>query len=232
MSDRVGASVWAENLHEELAFWRSWFEEERFREGREARRAALSRGFAPTIESELALQPGEQLRVLDVGSGPLSTLPTSAPRNPVELVCLDALAREYNELLAEFSYDECPRIRWGVGEALVDLFGEDSFHYVNIANALDHCKDPAETFVQMYRVCRPGGKIVVVSVENEGEREGYAGLHQWNLEASDAGIRLWNSVVDRNLLDAIPSAHTYSWSAERRDSSFTVFVATIGKQRA
>jgi SAM-dependent methyltransferase len=222
--------IWADNLGAELAFWRRWFSDDEFREGRDLRRAALSQPFPPTLARELGVRPGETLRVLDVGSGPLSTLRTRAPENPVELVCVDALAADYNALLDEFGYDECPRIVPGVGERLTEQHGLEAFHLVHIANALDHCEDPARAFVEMCRVCRVGGQVWVVSIENEGERERYSGLHQWNLLAGDATLRLWNSQTDCNLLDLVPGPFDFTWRYVREEPGMRVFSATIHKR--
>jgi SAM-dependent methyltransferase len=182
------------------------------------------------LARDVGLQAGEVLRVLDVGSGPLSTLRTRAPGNPVELVCVDALALEYNALLDEFGYDECPRIVPGVGERLFERFGAGAFHLVHIANALDHCEDPATALVEMFQVCRTGGRIWVISIENEGEREGYAGLHQWNLVATDGGLRLWNARTNRNLLDLLPGPYAFTWHYVHEEPAMRVFLATIQKK--
>ena len=147
------------------------------------------------------LRPG--LAVLDVGSGPISGLPRRAPDNPVELVCVDALADVYNELLDEHGFDELPRVLRIRGEELSSAFAEGSFHFVHIANALDHCEDPARTLEEMYRACIPGGLIVVASFENEGERRYYLDLHQWNLEANNEGFWLWNRSMRKDLLEGI-----------------------------
>lgn len=223
---------WSDNLGAELAFWRRWFTDDAFKAGREARRAALGGPFPPTLAREVGLEAGAPLRVLDVGSGPLSTLRTRAPANPVELICVDALAVGYNALLEEFGFVECPRIVPGVGERLAAQFGLDAFHLVHIANALDHCEDPARTFVEMYRVCRPGGQIWIVSIENEGEREGYAGLHQWNLVADDGGLHLWNGRTQRNLLDTLTGRSAYTWRYLPEASGLRVFSVTIRKEPA
>ena len=51
----------------------------------------------------------------------------------------------------------------------------------------------------MLTVCRPSGHVAFISVENEGERQGYEGLHQWNFSVEDgAQLRLWNR--ERNLM--------------------------------
>ena len=94
-----------------------------------------------------------------MGSGPISTLRTTAAENPVEPVCTDALADVYNALLDEYGYDELPRVLKLKGEQLSNHLEESSFHYVHIANALDHCEDPSRTLAEMYPSRRPAGLI-------------------------------------------------------------------------
>lgn len=205
------STVWSDHLADEVGFWRRWFTEDPFKTAREQRLEFFTIPYPDRFTSQLGAKPGETLRFLDVGSGPVSTLRGSAETHPVDLVCVDALADLYNDLLEEFGYGDLPRIVQCKGEDLVEHFGEDNFHLVNIANALDHCEDPTETFRQMYRVCRPGGRIAVTSIENEGEREAYSGLHQWNLRASDDGFFLWNPGMTTNLLDELPGSYEYEW---------------------
>ena len=184
-------------------------------------------GFGPAVGAG----PGELLRALDVGSGPISTLRTAAPENPVELICTDALADVYNTLLDEYGFNELPRVLKLKGEQLSDQLEQSSFHFVHIANALDHCEDPSRTLAEMYRVCRPAGLIRVISVENEGERQQYQGLHQWNLEADDAGLWLWRPSTRQNLLEEL-GGHAYSWRyLDYREGGARLFQAEIRKAR-
>jgi ubiquinone/menaquinone biosynthesis C-methylase UbiE len=202
--------IWSQNIDQESVFWRRWFTEDAFKLAREQRlqlsRTPLSKVFC----DECGALPGELVRILDVGSGPISTMRTKSIDNPVELVCVDALAEIYNELLDEFGYEDCPRILQLKGEELSSKLAKNSFHHVNIANALDHCEDPEKTLNEMYSVCRPGGRVVVISIENEGEREGYRGLHQWNLLANDEGLWLWNPTFRKNLIAKLP-APAFKW---------------------
>jgi SAM-dependent methyltransferase len=227
--DSSARARWSANLDDEATFWRSWFVDGEFADDRVLRRKMASDGLFPEGFAEvLGLAHGELLRVLDVGSGPISTLPTGAPNNPVELVCADALADVYNELLDEFGYDEVLRPVPIIGEELVSSFGERRFDYVHIANALDHCADPARTLSEMYRVCKTGGLIAVISVENEGERQRYQGLHQWNLEADDRSLWLWTP-GSRHDLRAELGAHEFSWRYVD-EPGVPVFVADIKRR--
>ena len=74
---------------------------------------------------------------------------------------------------------------------------------VHCSNALDHCENPLIAFIEMHRVCRNNGIMVLWSFENEGKQSGYDGLHQWNLEPAENGVRLWNNSTDINLLDHV-----------------------------
>jgi len=228
--------TWANNIHHEMAFWRHWFSDEKFAAGRESRYHQLRHeAYPPDLASELGVSPGVPLRVLDIGSGPISTQRMRARPYPVELICVDALADIYNLLLDEFGYADCPRIHKIRGEELTRFFARDSFHLVNIANALDHCEDPAQTVAEMFEVCRAGGRLEILSVENEGEREGYNGLHQWNLQADDAGLWLWNLGMRINLLDGLGGRFEYEWGYEDHGQQdlriFKVLVQKVSSAR-
>ena len=46
---------------------------------------------------------------------------------------------------------------------------------------------------------------MIKSIENEGQRENYCGMHQWNLRADDSGLWLSSRASeDINLFDLVP----------------------------
>lgn len=225
-------SRWSRNIHEEAQFWRKWLSDPEFAQVRRLRLGRLESTYPEDFRNSVGVLPGEVIRVLDVGSGPISTLQTRAPVNPVQLVCVDALADVYNQLLDEYGFGRCPRILKVRGEELVARFGSDSFNYVHIANALDHCEDPALTLNQMIAVCAPGGVVKVVSIENEGVREGYLGLHQWNLEPSERGLFLWNPSGRVNLCEGLGAGVEYRWRyVDHGQTGFKIFEAQFSKLR-
>ena len=223
----AGKGVWASNLQSEVNFWRSWLNDTKHSEGRQARIAG-TKIFAQYYLDLIKAPPGRDIRVLDVGSGPVSTLGTPARNNRVELVCTDALADHYNTLLGEAGYVDLPRIQKVKGENLLRAFGPDSFDIVHCANALDHFEDPALSFENMFRVCKPGGAVVVISVENEGEREHYQGLHQWNLRADDSGFLLGSKSGNENLLLRAANGR-YSWHYLPSPAEYRIFRVTVIK---
>jgi ubiquinone/menaquinone biosynthesis C-methylase UbiE len=222
-------AVWAKNIHQEIAFW----------EGVIRRTAASQSGAeGPSVQDYSWLRrtlvpppaDNEVMRLLDVGSGPFSTLGRAKPGNGVEIVRADALGDAYNRILEECGLAQFPSVLAIKGEELSLAFGHDAFHFVNCANALDHFEDPARSFLEMVRVCKPGGIVRIISIENEGEREAYAGLHQWNLQTADNGLWLWNRATRTNLIPLCRLAVSYDWKyVDHGQTGFNIFEATIRK---
>src|SRR5204862_7887757 len=91
--------TWSHAIGTEADFWRSWFAEDKYAEARDVKLSSATSTFPKGFAPSLGLGPGDVLHVLDVGSGPISGVPRRAPDNPVELVCVEALAHAYNEHL-------------------------------------------------------------------------------------------------------------------------------------
>lgn len=118
--------------------------------------------------------------VLDVGSGPLTKLGKTHPSKRLDITATDLLANDYDRLLAGFDLVPPVRTVYADAERLVDQFGRDAFDIVHAQNCIDHTADPHQAIEQMIAVTRPGGYVVLYHAENEGQREGYNQLHQWN----------------------------------------------------
>jgi ubiquinone/menaquinone biosynthesis C-methylase UbiE len=201
--------VWRESTPEEVAYW----------EGVIRARAAEGTRTPPQEDHswvreqfDPALPADETIRLLDVGSGPFSTLGIAKPESRTEIVATDALADIYNRLLDQLGLSAFPRIRPVKAEELSRVFGRETFHLVQCANALDHCEKPAKAFAEMVAVCRPGGLLRVVSFENEGQVQGYHGLHHWNLRADDDGLWLSDRTSrNTNLFAPFRKSMTFRW---------------------
>ena len=129
--------------------------------------------------------PRAAVRVLDIGCGPVSHVGTCSDRWRIEVVAIDPLADEYRRLRKEFDLTDCgvAPMRCEI-ETLAQVVGERSFDIVYCHNALDHVRDPLSGILQMVR---PGGSCWLVHSSNEGEKQDYRGLHQWNLSPQDDG---------------------------------------------
>ena len=88
-------------------------------------------------------------------------------------------------------------------ERLTEMFGFDRFDVVHARNTLDHSYDPIRAVREMARVTKPGGTVLLQHYPNEGQNEGYQGMHSWNLSVVEGTF----TVSKRKL----------PWGAETRD---------------
>ena len=128
------------------------------------------------------------VRILDVGSGPLTKLGKTHPSKRLEITATDLLATDYDRLLAELGIVPPVRTVYADAERLVEQFGHDAFDIVHGQNCIDHTADPLLAIEQMVAVTKPGGFVVMYHAENEGQREGYNQLHQWNFTCEDGSF--------------------------------------------
>ena len=180
-------------LADEVAFWRSLFDRtnrnERFVELFHGR-AWTEHPFQPHLQKLVGHLPaGSVVRVLDVGSGPVSHVGTVSDRWRIEITAVAPLAAEYLELCDEFGLPRRNGVvnQAGDAETLTESFAEESFDLVHCRNALDHASDPLLGIHQMVAVCKVGGGCFLAHATNEGEKQRYDSLHQWNLAPLDNG---------------------------------------------
>jgi SAM-dependent methyltransferase len=124
------------------------------------------------------------IRILDVGSGPVSSLgfPRSPDGRPIELTAADALGTSYSQLLHRYGVDPPA---WPISVAVEELsahFDDGVFDLVYCSNALDHSVNPLLGIRQMLRAVRRGCYVILEHEQNVGEAEAYAGLHGWNFD--------------------------------------------------
>ena len=191
-------------LDEESGYWSDWLAE---RGGKWA--DDFTRRFDPEAEVEDAelrevlasLPPGA--RVLDVGAGPASTVGVRFEGAPLDLVAVDPLADAYARSLAREGLVPPVPTQPIAGEDLRARLGSDRFDVAYSRNALDHAVDPAVIVDEMVGVVRPGGIVLLDHVQNEGERNGYEQLHQWNFDVADGHLVVWRSDRRIDLTDRL-----------------------------
>jgi SAM-dependent methyltransferase len=133
-----------------------------------------------------------RVRILEVGSGPLSAIGTAHPAKSLEIVATDLLADTYARLLAHLKIEPAVRTVRADAERLTDQFTEGSFDYVTANNCIDHCTRADRAIEQMLRVTGPGGWVSLRHAENEARRTRYFGLHEWNFALEAGEPILWN----------------------------------------
>lgn len=168
-------------LQEEVEFWKSWFAT-----GGLHWQQDFHNRFDPDmpIQDHVATYIDRLntscVHILDVGSGPMTKLGKKHASKQLMITATDLLAKQYDLLLEELGIVPQIRTTYADAEKLVEQFGRDIYDIVHGQNCIDHTADPLRAIEQMLAVCKPQGFVVLFHAENEGEKEKYAQLHQWN----------------------------------------------------
>ncbi len=187
--------VWKLGLGGEVRFWNRYFSTGGLQWKEEFHRRLdpqlpLDGRIVALLERVSA--SAEEYDVLDVGSGPLTSLGKTIPGKTVRLRAVDPLAPEYDKMLAEQNLTPPVRTEECKGEELSGKFDKSTFDLVYARNCMDHSIDPVLAFREMLAVTKPGGLVYLEHWPNEGETEEYRGLHQWNFDCQDGEFVVWN----------------------------------------
>lgn len=161
------------DYHDEIVFWRSWFE---------TKGGEFAADFAHRTQYDILVPryldfAAWGASVLDVASGPISSLGTGGGR--IALTCVDVLATHYNYIRDVAVHPD--RVPFSLDvEDLVRHFYGDQFDVAHCRNGIDHCEDPVVALRQMVAVTRAGGYLVLHHHLWEGRAREYDGLHAWN----------------------------------------------------
>jgi SAM-dependent methyltransferase len=176
-------------LREELQFWDAWFA---------TRGLEWPDDFSERFDPALSLQdhvarfvdrvPADPVTILDVGAGPLTKLGKTHPRKRLVITAADLLADEYARLLGERGVTPLVRTVYADVERLTAHFSPNAFDVVHGQNCIDHTSDPLRAIDEMVAVCKPAGFVVLYHAENEGARERYGQLHQWDFTCIDGAF--------------------------------------------
>lgn len=188
---------WRRHISDELRFWDSWLRDRPWPD-----QFAFRTDPRVPLQPELAaLLPAGQTacRLLDVGAGPLTALGKRLDGITLEISATDALAEHFDRLLDKNRVVPPVRTVQCNAERLTSPFPAGSFDLVFCQNALDHVYDPIAAIDEMIHVLRPEGAIFLRHFENEGYREAYSGLHQWNFTVENGDFVIWNPRVRVNV---------------------------------
>lgn len=123
----------------------------------------------------------EELRLIDVGSGPVTSFFNRIDITQWNIVTVDPLADLYNYLNKKYQVNYPLKCIEGTGESLNSLFDKQSFHLVLSQNAIDHATSPKDFIKQLYYILKPSGFLYLSGFINEGLAANWKGLHQHNL---------------------------------------------------
>jgi SAM-dependent methyltransferase len=144
-----------------------------------------------------------EVTILDVGAGPLTAVGGSYPGKRIEVVAIDPLADDYARILRERGIDPPVVPIPCSGERIVETFGTGAFDVAFSLNALDHCADPLLVLDNMLAAVDSAGRVALTHMRNEGERNGYFGIHFWNIDCRDQRFLIWNRTVRHDVTDRL-----------------------------
>ena len=203
--------IWAKGRASEIAFWRKVIETRGYRwpqdyENRINPEFPLQAWLCEYLPEDIA-----EISILDVGAGPLTCIGKKWIK-PVNIVATDALADDYNTILAEYAVRPLVTTIRCLSEELSSNFGVDRFNIVYARNTLDHSIDPLRCLAEMLSVVKKGGIVATEHSPNEAESQKYEGLHQWNFELRDGAFVCWRQGqsinIDRRFFESIETLET------------------------
>ncbi len=195
-------SNWKIGLNHEISFWKEWII-----------KLANDRSITDRLDEKMPLQPSLCklltqsfstsanfiYHLLDLGSGPLTSLGKVYNNHNIQITATDPLANFYLKILDDVNVIPLVRPVEIASENLTQIFNESSFELVTGINSLDHSHNPLEAIIQAIKVVKPGCYILLANERNEGVNEGYVGLHQWNFDVVNNDFIIWNPTVRWNV---------------------------------
>lgn len=234
---------WVLGVYSEVEFWKVWMRTRgAFWRSEYARRLGLDTPLDVQTASLLPADvPAGQVRILDVGSGPLSGLGVTHNGERLSVIAADPLAKAYQRMYQDFGVTPPIPVTLAFAEDLTTFFERDEFDLVVCQNALDHTFDPWRALRQMIEVSKAGGFVLLRHARNEAENEQYSGLHQWNLDASpDGEFMIWNKNLSFNVnrllagqvrVELLASAPTHIVVALSKNPGVVLFDANDARER-
>lgn len=191
---------WRAGVYKEIVFWDEYLRDQ----GGQYHKDYLKRidpnlPLQPELVEIFALPRGSVLKILDVGSGPLTWVGKKSPDWIIEITAVDPLAEAYDQLLAAHNLVPPVRTRNVAAEELHRAFRPRTFNLVMARNCLDHALDPIGAIQQMLDLVKPGGAVFLAHAVNEAITNEYDGLHQWNFRLDGADFVIEGPGVFANI---------------------------------
>lgn len=151
------------------------------------------------------------IKVLDVGCGPLSVVGKKGSGYTVDVIGVDPMADMYKQILSECGVEQPFESLRGFGETLDEMFEVETFDFVHSRNALDHCQDAPKVLKNMINLLKDDCKLHFTVYQNEGEKSGYSGFHTWNFDEFNKRICVWTP-EEAHFLDNILEGYPYTFT--------------------
>lgn len=179
-------SRWRVNTGSEIEFWDSYFQSKGL-EWAASYQTRFDPEFPLQERAAALLPPDESVHILDVGAGPLTCLGKRTEGKRLTITAVDPLADEYDKILEKYRIRPLVRTRNLAAEELTQALPLNTYDLVFARNCIDHSYNPERAILEMIGVVKRGRYVLLEHLPNEGKRENYQGLHQWNFSSSKDG---------------------------------------------
>ena len=186
----------------------------------------FGRVFYPRIAKvvrSLAIEPGA--KVLEIGVGTGLSLDAYPPH--AQVVGIDLAPDMLEKAQERIDRHGWRHITLEQGDALALRFPDDSFDYVMAFHVVSVVPDAKRLMAEAQRVCRPGGRIVVIN-HFRSENQKVARL-QHTIDPVTRRLGWTTSLYLRDILDRRTLHVERQWKTSRR-SLFTIVVARNTKR--
>lgn len=122
----------------------------------------------------------KEIKILDVGAGPLTYLGKVHYKSYLKIDAIDPLAEEYNRILNKYQLSPPIRTTKLAAEKLGEKYSENSFDFVYAGNSIDHCYSPENAIVEIIKVVKKNHYILLKHIPYVATKQNWEGLHQWN----------------------------------------------------
>ena len=112
-----------------------------------------TRAWRKAVVSAVAPKPGE--KILDLAAG------TGTSTQPFYVAGADPVACDFSPGMIAVGKEQFPHLTFVQGDALNLPFADNTFDAVTISFGLRNVNDSAKALAEMFRVTKPGGRLVV-----------------------------------------------------------------------
>ncbi|HEX4504582.1 MAG TPA: methyltransferase domain-containing protein [Alphaproteobacteria bacterium] len=126
--------------------------------------------IGPMARTVTACAPSRNTGILDVACGP-GILACALAEHAREVTGIDITPAMIGEARAREAASGLENLEWHVGDATALPFADARFDRVVTRYSFHHMPDPAAALAEMKRVCRPGGRIVVIDATPEPAKQ-------------------------------------------------------------
>jgi len=123
----------------------------------------------------------KKLKVLEIGTGPVSNLAYFVDKGIFKVIGIDPLAEIYKNIMRKLNYTY-PIIPLNIKcENLLNYFKKPCFDLVYALNSIDHTENSVKCIKNAYKLLKKGGILFLCSNIKEGSRNYWTGLHKYDL---------------------------------------------------